>query len=212
VLVLEDNDEPGRRKSKKTAEALHGVAQSVRIVSLPGLGEGEDVSDWLAAGNNHNRLREIAIAAPIWGQASEAPSSSSAPIISATQFRWIDPRDIEPREFIYGWHFARQYIATTIAVGGIGKSSLLIVEALAIGTGKPLLGITPRERVNVWIWNGEDPARRWTAGSWPPRCNTIWRPPIWPAAFLSTAAGSCRSALQCRPRAARCSTPLTSTP
>src|SRR5262249_20795431 len=46
--------------------------------------------------------------------------------------------------------------SSTIAPGGTGKSSLLLTEAIAMATGKPLLGILcPRRRVA--IWNGEDP-------------------------------------------------------
>ena len=26
-----------------------------------------------------------------------------------------------------------------------------------MASGKPLLGVAPRERVHVWYWNGEDP-------------------------------------------------------
>src|ERR1700734_2119251 len=32
-----------------------------------------------------------------------------------------------------------------------------MTEALAIATGQTLLDVTPNERANVWIWNGEDP-------------------------------------------------------
>lgn len=50
-FILEDNDDPGRKKAQEAAEALHGVAASIRVVRLPGLPEGKDVSDWLNAGN-----------------------------------------------------------------------------------------------------------------------------------------------------------------
>src|SRR5262249_11836072 len=43
VFILEDNDDAGREKSLKAARALHGVAQSLRVVRLPGLPEKGDV-------------------------------------------------------------------------------------------------------------------------------------------------------------------------
>ena len=46
-----------------------------------------------------------------------------------------------------------------MALGGVGKSSLAIVEALAMVTGQPLLGIEPHQRCRVWLWNGEDPGQ-----------------------------------------------------
>jgi hypothetical protein len=79
------------------------------------------------------------------------------PPVSATPFKWTDPRSIPPREWVYGFHYIRQFVSMTVAPGGVGKSSLSIVEALAIATGRPLLGITPNERTKVWLWNGEDP-------------------------------------------------------
>ena len=33
----------------------------------------------------------------------------------------------------------------------------LAIAGLAICTGRALLGVTPAERTNVWVWNGEDP-------------------------------------------------------
>jgi hypothetical protein len=47
--ILEDNDEPGRKKAQETAAALWGTAKTVRIVRLPGLPDKGDVSDWLDA-------------------------------------------------------------------------------------------------------------------------------------------------------------------
>jgi AAA domain/Toprim-like len=72
-LILEDNDAPGRKKALKAAEALHGVAASVRIVRIPGLGEGEDVSDWLDHGGDYNRLLSMGAEAPEWQPPSDKP-------------------------------------------------------------------------------------------------------------------------------------------
>ena len=45
----------------------------------------------------------------------------------------------------------------TVAPSGIGKSSLGMVEDLAMVTGRPLLGVRPVRPLKVWYWNGEDP-------------------------------------------------------
>jgi AAA domain len=47
----------------------------------------------------------------------------------------------------------------TAAPGGTGKSSLVLAEAVAMATGKDLLGVgyTPERKLRVWVWNGEDP-------------------------------------------------------
>ena len=68
VIVLQDNDAAGRKKALKAATVLHGVTKTVRIVSLPGLAEGEDVSDWLdlSRWNTIDKLIELSFSAPPW--------------------------------------------------------------------------------------------------------------------------------------------------
>ena len=87
----------------------------------------------------------------VWGHFN--PQASTL----ATPFTWLDPAKIPPREWLYGEHYVRRYLSATLATGGVGKSSLSVVEALAMVSGKPLLGAAPEERLRVWIWNGEDP-------------------------------------------------------
>src|SRR5262249_23630625 len=52
VLILEDNDDAGHKKALDAAKLFHGIANTVRIVSLPGLPPRGDVSDWLDAGHS----------------------------------------------------------------------------------------------------------------------------------------------------------------
>jgi hypothetical protein len=99
-------------------------------------------------------------AAPAPGDLRQQPPNGAAqdkPAVTATPFRWRDPAKIPSRKWLYGRHYARQFLTCTIAASGMGKTSLAISEALAMASGKPLLGITPPERARVWLWNGEDP-------------------------------------------------------
>ena len=66
VIVLADNDEAGRNHAQQVAQSLHGIAESVRIVELPGLPAKGDVSDWIAAGGTKEELNRLAEAAPVW--------------------------------------------------------------------------------------------------------------------------------------------------
>jgi hypothetical protein len=47
ITILCDHDEPGRRYAQTVAAALFGRVASVKILELPGLAPGGDVSDWL---------------------------------------------------------------------------------------------------------------------------------------------------------------------
>ena len=48
VVILEDNDEPGRKHGKIVAEGLHGIANRIKIIRFEQLPQGGDVSDYLA--------------------------------------------------------------------------------------------------------------------------------------------------------------------
>ncbi len=55
VVVLPDNDAPGRRYARAVYESLRDVAE-VSVLELDGLPEKGDVSDWLAAGHTAKEL------------------------------------------------------------------------------------------------------------------------------------------------------------
>ena len=78
-------------------------------------------------------------------------------LIAATPYVWMDPAKIPSRKFPYGRHYLRQFVSLLVAPGGMGKSSLALIEALAMVAHKELLGEAVPERCRVWLWNGEDP-------------------------------------------------------
>ena len=77
--------------------------------------------------------------------------------IVATPYRWCDPSKISPRDFLYGRHTVRKFLAGKVAQGGVGKSTLIVAETLAMVSGRNLLGTTPPRCLRVWLWNLEDP-------------------------------------------------------
>jgi hypothetical protein len=84
-----------------------------------------------------------------------APSKAGQ--IKAAPFEWVNASTLPMRAWLYAHHFIRGFLSATIAPGGIGKSALLIVEALAMVTGKNLLGVKPSAPLRVWYVNLEDP-------------------------------------------------------
>jgi AAA domain len=74
-----------------------------------------------------------------------------------TLYKWRNPSLIPPREFVCGRHYARKYLAATVAPSGIGKTSLTIVNVMAMVSGRNLIGDKPLRPMHVWYWNGEDP-------------------------------------------------------
>jgi putative DNA primase/helicase len=68
VVILPDNDEPGRKHAVQVARSLHGIAAGVRVLALPNLPPKGDVSDWLDAGGTVEQLSALAGSAPLWTQ------------------------------------------------------------------------------------------------------------------------------------------------
>jgi len=80
------------------------------------------------------------------------------PLVAATPFTWRATADIPKRQFVYGKHLIRKFIALDVAAGGVGKSSLKIGELLAMTSGRDIYGKgLPEGALNVWMWNLEDP-------------------------------------------------------
>jgi hypothetical protein len=77
--------------------------------------------------------------------------------ISANVFTIPDESKIPPRDWLYGRHLIRGFVSATIAPGGVGKSSLIMAESMAMVTGKPLLGVNISRPLRVWAWCLEDP-------------------------------------------------------
>ena len=55
VVILPDNDRPGREHARKVAASIKPLARSVRVLQLP----EKDVSDWIARGGTAAALREL---------------------------------------------------------------------------------------------------------------------------------------------------------
>ena len=82
VVVLPDNDPPGRDHAATVARSLHDVAASVRILELPGLPPKGDASDWLAAGGAVEELERLARDTPLYvppPPREDAPGSDAEP-------------------------------------------------------------------------------------------------------------------------------------
>jgi len=72
VVILPDNDEPGRKHAQQVAQSLFGKAKSVKVLELPDLPPKGDVSDWLSGGGTKEELLRLAQEAPEWEPPKQA--------------------------------------------------------------------------------------------------------------------------------------------
>ena len=150
-IVIPDNDDAGRDHAKSVVKSLRNAGATASTLYLENLPPKGDVCDWLASGKTKEDLQAAILTA-------SDDVASDPDTITATPFVWRDPLSIPPRPWVYGRHMIRKQVSVTVAPGGVGKSSLTLVEALAMVTGRQLLGewvtATP---VRAWVYNLEDP-------------------------------------------------------
>ena len=78
VVILPDNDEPGRKHAQMVAESLAPWAESIRIIKLPRLGMGDDVVDWAERGGSKELLLAFVEGMPPW-EPSADPAQQPEP-------------------------------------------------------------------------------------------------------------------------------------
>jgi AAA domain len=162
-LILEDNDDTGRKKAHEAATALYGTAKTIRIVRLPDLPDKGDVSDWLDANPRRaDKLADICFDAPIWkpndtAAVSQALIQSSATFIAA----------YVPPDYLIDGLLQRRYCYSFTGRTGDGKTAIALLIAAHVGTGRSLAG-REVERGRVLMFAGENPddvRARWLAMS-----------------------------------------------
>lgn len=59
VVILPDNDEPGRKHVNVIGSSLQDIATRIRVLVLPALGEKEDIEDWASRGGTVEKLHGL---------------------------------------------------------------------------------------------------------------------------------------------------------
>jgi tetratricopeptide (TPR) repeat protein len=168
VLILQDNDNAGRKKAIEAAQALCAVAKTMRIVELPGLPMKGDVSDWLDANPaNAERLADVCFEAPAWTRASAEESAGDGAaargleLLSSADFiaNFVAP------DYLVDGILLRSYCYAMTAPTGTGKTAILLLLAACIALGRAL-GNRGVEAGAVCFLAGENPddvRARWIA-------------------------------------------------
>ena len=148
VIIIPDNDAAGEKHAQIVIGNLQGVASAIKLVKLP-VSEKEDVADFLDK-NNISALKEIMKSTGIL-------KTKIKPVSLFSSWEVVNPLSIEPRDFIYSNHYIRKFASTTVSQGGVGKSTLVLTECIAMCTGHNLLGVEPKSTSKVIYFNAEDP-------------------------------------------------------
>ena len=166
VCILPDNDDPGRMHAMKVAQSLasHGIGH--RIVTLPGLPDKGDVSDWLDAGNTVDQLRSIAASSaapaasdpvlarmfpglpdymPLGCTPTPAQTKPGFSLIRADTMEFVEP------EFVIGGLMETETLAMLFADPGSGKSFVALDMAASVATGQGFHGRDVKQGAVIYL-------------------------------------------------------------
>jgi hypothetical protein len=168
VVVLPDNDAPGRDHARQVVRLTLDHAASVRVLGLPGLPPHGDVSDWLAVGQASSlpgdgqagslphgaaALRRLAEAAPAGADWLAAADPEPADAALLTTLADVAPR---PLEWLWPGRLARGKLAIIDGDPGLGKSLVTLDLCARLTRGRPFPDGTPAPVGSVVIVNCED--------------------------------------------------------
>lgn len=146
VVVLPDNDDPGRAHAEAVASSCHAAGLAVKVVALPGLPPKGDVSDWLDDTRTKDELIGLVKATPLY--APPSAEDTAVPRTGGRRLRLTPASAVTPRPVRWLWN-ERLALGTLSLLGGregIGKSIVECTLAADITRGR-LPGIcagTPR--------------------------------------------------------------------
>jgi len=140
VVVVPDNDKPGRQYAADVVASLRTAAKSVIVLELPGLEEKGDVSDWIRDGGTAKGLQQLVTEARERGPAM--------PELLGIDIGTIDQRLAGERE--RRLDDAKKLIPYDVAflddaIGGMLPNDLVVLTARP-GAGKTQLASTIAER------------------------------------------------------------------
>jgi hypothetical protein len=151
VVALPDNDRPGRDHAQAVAASLHSVANSVKVLMLPGLPIKGDIKEWFAAGHDVHEIIGLADDAPEYVRPADgAQLGDPGPTVSTDAnaaenygmsgpeglrenprrpfvfnpepYDPPDPALIPKREWLYGRHYLRGIVSASLgAPGGLSR-------------------------------------------------------------------------------------------
>ena len=153
VVILPDNDEPGKKYAQMCAEKLHGNAANIWIVDLkqawPEIPEKGDISDLifrLGADVAIQKVMDLLQTTPEW----TPPATVSLPLICAADVEYSPPK------WLISPYFQRGKGTLIQADPGTGKTAFMCAIAASVTTGAPIMGLNVETPGSVLMLSVED--------------------------------------------------------
>jgi hypothetical protein len=173
VVILPDNDHPGRAHAQQVAASLASVANSIKIVDLPGLPDKGDVSDWLAYGHTADELQQLTEKAP---QHQPSPSLTEP----SPERRWLTEEEhdqLPPGTFLIDQEIPADGITVLYGPSGSGKTFVALDYGMRIAQSKPVLFVPAEDSAGLALrrraWRGFHQTTAGTVYTWPEEVNLL---------------------------------------
>lgn len=96
VVIIPDNDQPGREYAEWVARSAMGKASAVKIIHLEGLPEHGDISDWLNGGHTLSELMALVSVTEPWIPPALKPAVPVVPVAPVAVEEGIPSEASEP--------------------------------------------------------------------------------------------------------------------
>jgi hypothetical protein len=177
VIVVQDNDAPGREHALRVFASLELVAANVRILDLttiwPECPEKGDISDWLADGRHS--VGALLLEADRLLREPAKPQYTNGAAPGTAQNTFISPSGIVssakfiagfvPPDYLIDGLIQRRFFYSMTGATGCGKTAVLLFLAAAVALGRQVGGreTAPGRVLYLAGENPDDVRMRWIA-------------------------------------------------
>jgi hypothetical protein len=166
LIILPDADEPGEHYAQAVARSAWGLAREIRLVKLPGLPPGGDISNWLDQGHTLDDLRKLIYRSDLFQPDPQVTAPSRS-----TQFP-PDKRASDLRaggrvmQWIWQGIIAKGAVSLLSAHPKAGKSTLLSLFLRALQHREEFLGLATHPCMVYYVTEEQEE-------TWDERCERL---------------------------------------
>ena len=148
VVILPDNDSPGRNYAYKIADAIHGKVKELKVVELLGLKEKRDILDWVKIqGNDKEKLIELVKNAPVW--TPKECKNDSTMVLTHLGSLFQEPE--ESTTWLVDRLLPTGGFSIVVAKPKVGKSTIVRTLALYVAKGDFFLDRTVTKGAVIYL-------------------------------------------------------------
>jgi len=146
VIILPDNDSPGKAYALKIANALSGKVKQIKIIELPDLKNAEDIIDWVKTkGNDKAKLLELVKVSPEWQPSKEITNTSTKDGMPLIKLSDLFKEPEENVSYLVSGMLPTGGFSVMASKPKTGKSTLTRNLALSVSRGDSFLNRTTQK-------------------------------------------------------------------